>query len=110
MPAMRWSPLSSDARDAQHGVSVHHGTRKQLLRRKFPAILYMRDAARKNLPRFAFEYLDGGAGHDSGIKRNWRALDGIEILPRYGVTVQLPRIATTLFGREYAAPIGVAPM
>lgn len=107
---MPFSPFSVEPGASDRAAPVHHGTRAQLLRRRFPTILNMRDAARKNLPRFAFEYLDGGAGQDSGIARNWRALDAIEILPRYGVTTQLPCIDITLFGRRYAAPTGVAPM
>ncbi len=70
----------------------------------------MRTAARKKLPSFAFEYLDGGAGADAGIARNWRALDAVELMPRYGVTVELPPIDIELFGRRYAGPFGVSPM
>ena len=30
-------------------------------------------------PRFAFEYMDGGAGgEDAGIRRNWAALDAVD--------------------------------
>ena len=43
-------------------------------------------SARRHLPRFAFEYCDGGAGADGGIARNWDALDAVELVPRYGVT------------------------
>jgi L-lactate dehydrogenase (cytochrome) len=70
----------------------------------------MRKAARKTLPYFAFAYLDGGAGEDTGITRNWRALDAVELMPRYGVTTELPPIETELFGRRYAGPLGVSPM
>ena len=85
-------------------------TRNNALHRRFPTIAMMRDAARRTLPHFAFEYLDGGAGEGGGIARNWRALDAIEIVPRYGRTTDLPPIGTELFGRRYAGPIGVAPM
>src|SRR5262249_43602799 len=57
-----------------------------------------------------FEYLDGGAGTDGGIARNWNALDAIELVPRYGVTTVLPPVGIDLFGKHYAAPLGVAPM
>jgi (S)-mandelate dehydrogenase len=80
------------------------------LLRRFPNIPMMREAARRRLPRFAFEYLDGGAGEDAGIARNWRALDAIEIVPRYGITTELPAVGIRLLGRDYAAPVGVAPM
>ncbi len=80
------------------------------LHRRFPTVAYLREHARRRLPRFAFEYMDGGAGSDGGIARNWSALDAIELMPRYGVTTALPPLDIELLGRRYAAPIGVAPM
>src|SRR5437879_1065762 len=80
------------------------------LHRRFPTIAYLRRHARRRVPRFAFEYLDGGAGADGGIARNWNAFDAVELVPRYGVTTALPPVAIELFGRRYSAPIGVAPM
>jgi len=79
--------------------------------RRFPTIAHLRRHAPRHGPRFAFEYMDGGAGgEDAGIRRNWAALDAVELVPRYGVTTELPPIGIELFGRRYAAPIGVAPM
>src|SRR5262249_49908228 len=66
--------------------------------------------ARRHVPRFAFEYMDGGAGADGGIARNWSALDAVELVPRYGVTTALPPVDVELFGRHYSAPIRVAPI
>jgi isopentenyl diphosphate isomerase/L-lactate dehydrogenase-like FMN-dependent dehydrogenase len=80
------------------------------LHRRFPTIPYLRDYARRHAPRFAFEYADGGAGADTGIARNWVALDAVELVPRYGVTMSLPPIDVELFGRHYSAPFGIAPM
>jgi (S)-mandelate dehydrogenase len=81
------------------------------LHRLCPSIDYLRARARRRVPHFAFEYLDGGAGYgDTGIKRNWDALAAIELVPRYGVISALPPCDVELFGRRYAAPIGIAPM
>src|SRR5262249_44405942 len=80
------------------------------LPRRFPTVAYLRRHARRHVPSFAFEYMDGGAGADDGIARNWRALDAVELVPRYGVTTALPPVGIELFGRHYSAPIGVAPM
>ena len=80
------------------------------LHRRFPTVAYLRRHARRKLPHFAFEYCDGGAGTDGGIARNWRALDAVELVPRYGITTALPPVDIALFGRRYSAPIGVAPM
>lgn len=62
------------------------------------------------MPGFAFADMDGGAGADGGIARNWRALDAVEPIPRYGRANQLPPLDTELLGRRYAAPIGIALM
>jgi L-lactate dehydrogenase (cytochrome) len=78
--------------------------------RHYPTIHYLRRGAQRRLPHFAYEYGDGGAGVDTCISRTWAALDGIELVPRYGVTPKLPPVDVALFGRRYAAPIGVAPM
>src|SRR3989442_192356 len=80
------------------------------LHRRFPTVAYLRRRARRHVPRFAFEYMDGGAGADGGIARNWSALDAVELVPRYGVTTALPPVGIELFGRHYSAPVGVAPM
>jgi L-lactate dehydrogenase (cytochrome) len=80
------------------------------LRRRFPTIDYLRRRARWHIPNFAFEYGDGGAGSDKGIARNWAALDAVELVPRYGVMPALPPVGVELFGRRYAAPLGIAPM
>jgi L-lactate dehydrogenase (cytochrome) len=82
----------------------------QKLHRRFPTSAYLRQAAPRNIPRFAFEYGDTGAGADVGIAHNWAALDAIEIVPRYGVMPTLPPTEVELFGSRYAAPIGIAPM
>jgi (S)-mandelate dehydrogenase len=81
------------------------------LYRRYPTIDYLRRRARRHLPYFAFEYSDGGSGKDdAGIRRNWAALDAVELVPRYGVMPSLPPCEVELFGRRYAAPIGIAPM
>jgi L-lactate dehydrogenase (cytochrome) len=80
------------------------------LKRRFPTALDLRAYARRVLPNFAFEYMDGGAGVDGGIQRNWAAFDAIEMAPRYGRVVSPPPAKTTLFGRPYSAPIGIAPI
>src|SRR5499426_1621251 len=84
--------------------------RYEALQRRFPTTAYLREKARRHVPNFAFEYMDGGCGQDGGIRRNWDALDAVELVPRYGVTTSLPPVDTELFGRRYAAPFGIAPM
>jgi (S)-mandelate dehydrogenase len=78
--------------------------------RRFPTTAWLRKQAPRNVPLFAFEYGDTGAGNDVGIADNWTAFDAIKIVPRYGVMPSLPPTEVELFGTRYAAPIGIAPM
>ena len=78
--------------------------------RRFPTVRYLRDGAKRHLPAFAYEYLDGGAGSDAGIEANARALDAVQIVPRYGIRRVPPNLVTPLFGSDYSAPFGIAPM
>ena len=96
--------------DADKNASVLSAARYALLHRRFPTSVYLRQGARRRLPHFAYEYLDGGAGADGGIARNRAALDAVELLPKYAVLTSLPSIETVLFGRTFSAPFGVAPM
>jgi L-lactate dehydrogenase (cytochrome) len=83
---------------------------REKLRRRFPSIESLRRRAKRRVPRFAFDFVDGGANDEECARRNMRALAAIELLPRY--CIECDKIATDveLFGRRYSAPIGVAPM
>ncbi len=85
-------------------VSRSGNPRYPALRRRYPHVTYLRRRARARVPHFAFEYADGGAGNDGGVKRNWAALDAVELVPRYGVMPALPPCDVELFGRHYSAP------
>ncbi len=76
----------------------------------YPTSSYLRRHAPRNIPFFAFEYGDTGAGDDVGVQHNWAAFDNVKIVPRYGVMGTLPPVGVDLFGTHYAAPIGIAPM
>jgi (S)-mandelate dehydrogenase len=90
--------------------SAEEMAQRLALKRRYPTAFDLRARARRRLPNFAFEYMDGGAGSDTGIARNWGALDSIELVPRYGRVVAPPPADIELFGRRYTAPIGVAPI
>ena len=78
--------------------------------RFYPTAFDLRERARRRMPNFAFEYGDGGAGTDGGIRRNWAAFDAIELMPRYGRVVAPPSAQTKILGQSYSAPIGIAPV
>lgn len=83
----------------------------EALARRYPTAFDLRDRARRLMPRFSFDYMDGGAGADDlGIRRNWAALDNVELAPRYGIVARPPACDTRIFGQDYLAPIGVSPI
>lgn len=67
-------------------------------------------AARRYLPRIAFDYIDGGVDGETALARNRQAFDRYKLLPRYLVDVEKRSQATRLFGHDYAAPFGICPM
>jgi isopentenyl diphosphate isomerase/L-lactate dehydrogenase-like FMN-dependent dehydrogenase len=76
---------------------------------KYPTVASMEAAAKRRVPRFAFEYMVGGIGSELGLRRNRQALDAVRFLPRY-LTSCKPNLACTLLDRTYDLPIGVSPM
>lgn len=70
----------------------------------------LRLPAKRRLPRFVFDYLDGGAGEETGMSRNIEALDAIQLRPRMLVNVEERDFSTTLMGKKWALPFGTAPI
>ena len=71
----------------------------------------MEAAARRRIPRFAWDYLSGGIGREYGLAENITNLDQIKLMPRYLVDdADRPNMTHALLGNEYALPFGIAPM
>ena len=77
---------------------------------RYPSVDDLREKAKQRIPRFAFEYLDGGCNEDVNIKRNTSEIRDITLKPTYIKDFKGASIKTTLFGHEYDAPFGVAPV
>lgn len=104
------SPPAEANRDAPARSEALTLPEQVRLKRRFPTAQDLRARARRRMPTFAFEYVDGGAGADTGIARNWAALDAVELMPRYGKLVAPPPTDVELFGQSYTAPVGIAPI
>ena len=77
---------------------------------RYPSIDDLRNKAQKKIPRFAFEYLDGGCNEDVNLHRNTSELRDIQLKPNYLRDHNGSSMKTKLFGIEYDAPFGVAPV
>ncbi len=69
-----------------------------------------RSAARRALPRFVFDFIDGAAERELSKTSNERDLDAISLLPRYLRDVSRVDTSQTLFGQRWPMPFAVAPM
>lgn len=69
----------------------------------------MRVLAKRHLPRVIFDYIDGGAGDEQGLRSNADQFRNFRLVPRYLVDVSQRSQKTTLFGREYSSMFGIAP-
>ncbi len=76
----------------------------------YPNIDYLRSKAKKKIPGFAFDYLDGGCNEQINLDRNTSKLREVEMLPYYLSGNQVPDMKTELFGHVYDAPFGIAPV
>ncbi len=68
-----------------------------------------RSLARARLPWPVFDYIDGGADDEVTRRRNRNAYDDCDLVPRVLAGVELIDMRTTLFGRELAMPLFLAP-
>ena len=69
-----------------------------------------RELARRKLPRFLFDYIDGGSYAEVTLRRNVEALQQVELRQRVLRAVEKVDLQTTLFGQPLAMPVALAPI
>jgi len=69
-----------------------------------------REAARRKLPRFLFDYIDGGAYAERTLARNVSDLADLSLRQRVLKDVSQVDLSTTLFGHYQALPVALAPV
>ena len=69
-----------------------------------------RRAAQRRLPRFLFDYLDGGANRETTLGRNIRDLHEVALEQRVLRDVSRIDLSTTLFGTRQALPLIMGPV
>lgn len=75
-----------------------------------PSIEFLRERARRRLPRFAFEYLEGGCNSNVNIRRNTDDIRSVQLEPYYIGEYAGSDLKTELFGHTYDAPFGISPI
>jgi L-lactate dehydrogenase (cytochrome) len=69
-----------------------------------------REAAQKRLPRFIFEYIDGGSYDEHTLRRNVDDFKAVTLRQRVLRDVSNINTNTQLFGRDMALPVALAPI
>lgn len=77
---------------------------------RYPDYSRMRKKTEKNIPKFIYEYLEGGCFDDIGLETNRLALQKSKLAPRYLAPYSKCDLNTTILGKEYSAPFGIAPI
>lgn len=69
----------------------------------------LRLIAKRRLPRICYDFIEGGVEDEVGLRRNIDGFARHRLVPRYLVDVATRDQSTTVFGRTYAGPFGIAP-
>ncbi|MFM2484557.1 FMN-dependent L-lactate dehydrogenase LldD [Celerinatantimonas yamalensis] len=69
-----------------------------------------REAARRRLPRFLFDYIDGGAYAEHTLQKNMSDLANISLRQRVLKNMDSLSLETELFGQKQAMPIILSPV
>jgi len=79
------------------------------MRRAASALDY-RELARRRLPAFLFEYIDGGSYAEVTLRRNVADLEAIALRQRVLTDVSSIDLSAELFGRTVKLPVALAPI
>lgn len=77
---------------------------------KYPSIEDLIKKTRSRIPRFAFEYLDGGCNEEVNLYKNTVEIREVELMPKYLSEHKDADMKMELFGHVYDAPFGIAPV
>ncbi len=75
-----------------------------------PSTEFLREKARRRMPRFALEYLESGCFSEINLRRNTDEIRELRLRPSYLADFAGSSLETELWGETYAAPFGVAPV
>ena len=77
---------------------------------RYPSVDDLRNKAMRRIPKFAFEYLEGGCNEDVNLQKNTAEIRDVELVPNYLSEHTHSDMSTELFGHTYDAPFGIAPI
>lgn len=76
----------------------------------YPSIADLKRKAKRRIPKFAFDYLEGGCNEEVNLIRNEKDFLDVMLKPDYLREYAGFNMKTNLFGKEYNAPFGISPI
>ena len=70
----------------------------------------LKKRAKRRIPGFAFDYVEGGCNSEVAVRGNRQALDAVKLRADYLLPYTAPNLSTELLGQVYSAPFGIAPL
>ena len=77
---------------------------------KAASINDLKRLAKSRIPGFSFDYVEGGCNNNNTVDTNRLALDAVQLEPDYFRPCKSVDLTVEIFGENYAAPIGIAPI
>lgn len=119
-----FTPVPREKRDADYQRQVHVGIFVTAIRcalrdsNRVPegrmsaaaSIDDYRALARRRLPHFLFEYIDGGSFAEVTLRRNLTDLESVALRQRVMAAVSEIDLSTSWFGRKQSLPVALAPI
>src|SRR3981189_31095 len=72
-------------------------------------IAHRREIARRRVPGFAFEYVEGGAEDEVTLRANREALERLRLIPQTLIDTSARHQRTAILGRPPNSPLVIAP-
>src|SRR5690606_25541308 len=77
---------------------------------QYPSVSDLKKKAKQRIPKFAFDYLEGGCNDEVNLLRNEADFHDIQLRPQYLKKHNGVDMRTELFGHIYDAPFGISPI
>ena len=67
---------------------------------RYPSVSDLKTKAKRRIPNFAFDYIDGAIDQENGKQRNRESFHAVKLTPRYLTDVSTVDISAAVFGKR----------
>jgi L-lactate dehydrogenase (cytochrome) len=77
---------------------------------RYPSVGDLKLKAKKRIPKFAFDYLEGGCNEEVNLLKNETDFRDVTLMPQYLNEYAGVDTSAEIFGHRYDAPVGISPI